>query len=49
MKTKEELNKMNKTELIDYLLEVSEDKKEAIIVRGMARAKAFQLAANPKR
>ncbi len=43
MKTKEELDKMSKPELIDYLLEVSQDPKEACIVREMAALKAIQL------
>jgi len=43
MKSKEELEKMNKTELIDYLLEVSEDPTEPCIIREMAALKAVQL------
>lgn len=49
MKPKEELDKMSKPELIDYLLEVSNDKKEACIVREMAKLKAIQLVANQKK
>jgi len=43
MKSKEELDKMSKTELINYLIEVSQDPKEACIVREMAGLKAVLL------
>lgn len=43
MKSKEELDKMTKTELVDYLLNVSEDPNEPCIIREAARCKAVQL------
>ncbi len=43
MKPIEEINKMTKTEKINYLLEVSQDEKEACIVREIAKLKAALL------
>ena len=43
LKSKEELDNMSRGEVIDHLLEVSEDRSEVTIIREAARIKAVEL------